>query len=87
MARMKRVMNRYGKVTLASLGGCLVTLGTFFIVLASLTVTNVARADEECFMSSFPVPGYDCTCVTNRAWMNVSVALPEDSAQRSVGAA
>jgi hypothetical protein len=25
-------------------------------------VTNVARADEECFMSSFPVPGYDCTC-------------------------
>ncbi|HEV7281605.1 MAG TPA: hypothetical protein VGN57_15495 [Pirellulaceae bacterium] len=43
---MKRVLNRYGKVTLASLGGCLVSIGTFLIVLSSLTVTDVARADE-----------------------------------------
>jgi hypothetical protein len=60
MARMKRVVNRYGKITLASLGGCLVSIGAFLIVLSSLTVTNVARADE-CQLGGSPIEGWNCT--------------------------
>jgi hypothetical protein len=58
---MKRVMNRYGKITLASLGGCLVSIGTFLIVLSSLTVTEIARADDCVHFSSNP--GYPWGCV------------------------
>jgi hypothetical protein len=54
---MKRVVNRYGKITVASLGGCLVSIGVFLIVLSSLTVANVARADEcEWFDTYQPYP-------------------------------
>jgi hypothetical protein len=57
MARMKRVVNRYGKITLGSLGGFLVTIGAFLIVLSSATVSNVARADEcEWFDTYQPYP-------------------------------
>jgi hypothetical protein len=61
MARMKRVVNRYGKITLASLGGCLVSIGAFLIVLSSLTVTEVARADECQFGGSPMGVGWGCT--------------------------
>jgi hypothetical protein len=60
MARMKRIVNRYGKITLASLGGFLVTIGTFLVVLSSLTVTDVARADE-CRCYSEMQEGMDCS--------------------------
>jgi hypothetical protein len=61
MARMKRFANRYGKVTLASLGGCLMTLGAFLI---SLSAANVAEAStSECDTFSSPQPNYECTAV------------------------
>lgn len=60
MAGMKRVVNRYGKLTLASLGGCLVSIGAFLIILSSLTVTNVARAEDECMILSSPWSHWHC---------------------------
>lgn len=64
MARLKRFSRRYGKITLASLGGALMTTGMFLIVLSATTVPQVASASTTgCQAYSSPQPFHTCTPV------------------------
>lgn len=46
MARLRNLTHRYGRVTLATLGGILTSIGIFMIVVSAASVSRVARADD-----------------------------------------
>lgn len=59
MARLRSFTHRYGRVTLATLGGFLTSIGLFMIVVSVATVSRVAKADDCLFVQGNNCPlGY-----------------------------